>query len=59
MRQMTDDDINNFVSQLVEFLDTNPLLNQSGLVTEEGYDHLRDFVYSRLEGFSNGYINHN
>jgi hypothetical protein len=60
MTQLTDDGIDTFIYELVTYLDTHPLtFDQHGEITDEGYDHLKEFVFQRLEGYSNGYINFN
>lgn len=59
-RQLTDDGIQKFVSDLVEYLERTPLtFDEKGEVTDEGYDHLKDFIYNELEDYSNGYVNYN
>lgn len=59
MTQLTDDGIYTFLSELVDYLERHPATFEKGVVTDEGYDHLREFVYQRLEGYSNGYMNYN
>ena len=54
MKQLTDDDIQEIAADLHEYIQRTPLVS-----TEEGYDFFRDFVYSLLEDFSNGYVNYN
>ena len=62
MKQLTDDAINSFVYELSEFLNTQlPPTEHMGswFDTDDKYEPLRDFVYSKLEKFSNGYMNYN
>lgn len=59
MVQLTDDGIQKFVGELVDYLDLHPATFEGGEVTDEGYDHLKEFIYRRLEGYSNGYMNCN
>lgn len=57
--QLTDDAINSFVLDLSNFLQYNPLVTDPEFAENEGYEHLREFVYNKLERFSNGYMNYN
>jgi hypothetical protein len=59
-KQLTDDGISSFVFELVEYLERTPCTFGSDLVvTNEGYDHLREFILQALEPYSNGYVNYN
>jgi hypothetical protein len=59
MIKLTDDSIQSFVVELVDYLDRHPLTVIEGEVSDEGYDHLSEFIFRRLEPYSNGYVNHN
>lgn len=59
---MTDDNIDTFVYELTEYLDPlfPPTKNMGNFFdTDDNYEGLREFVFSKLEKFSNGYRNHN
>lgn len=51
---LNDDKITDIAFQLHEYIIRTPLV-----FTDEGYDHLKEFVFSLLENYSNGYMNHN
>jgi hypothetical protein len=58
--QLTDDSIDGFISDIVDYLERTPLtFNEKGEVTDEGYDHLNEFIYNCLSRYSNGYKNFN
>lgn len=57
--QLTDDAIDGFIVDLVNYLERHPCTIEDGVVTDEGFEHLSEFVFQRLEGFSNGYRNYN
>jgi hypothetical protein len=57
--QLNDDHILEFVYDLHNFLENWPLVNDPVYRDNEGYDHLKDFVFNKLEKFSNGYMNYN
>lgn len=59
--QLTDDAIGTFVGELVSYLERHPATfeNFGWMVSDEGYDNLREFCLRALEPFSNGYVNYN
>jgi len=59
IKQLSDDGIDGFISDLVDYLENHPATFEGGRVTDEGYDNLEAFVYSKLQCYSNGYKNHN
>jgi len=58
-KQLTDDGIQTFVVELVDYLERHPCTFENCQVTDEGYDHLKEFIFQRLEDYSNGYMNFN
>jgi len=57
--QLNDDHIDSFIYDLHEFLINNPLVTDPKYAENEGYDNLSEFVFDKLEKFSNGYRNYN
>lgn len=58
--QLNDDNISSFIVELVDYLERTPAtFSDNGSITDEGFDHLYEFIHQRLEPFSNGYINFN
>ena len=51
---LTDDKLTDVAFQIHEWIVRTPLAH-----TDEGYDHLKDLVFSLLEDYSNGYVNYN
>ena len=59
INQLTDDDINEFVYDLSEFLEETGMVSTNFFENDENWENLLGFVFGRLEKFSNGYINYN
>lgn len=58
--QLTDDAIDAFVGKLVKYLENMPAtFEDTGEISDEGYDWLKEFVFRELEDYSNGYVNYN
>lgn len=59
--QLNDDHIQSFLVRLVDYLERHPATfsEEGWRVSDEGYDHLREFVFNQLEPYSNGYMNMN
>jgi hypothetical protein len=58
---LTDDELNSFVYDLTFFIEKN--YNNKNMINffhdDENYEALSSFIFSKLDKFSNGYINYN